>query len=114
MNNPQKSSNYNLPKTQLIDNPHCRLTIICEGQRGGAAKYTYYAIAMYETSCGVNQSWLHKWLLFQNCLKINGTTLFSSESFPPISAGPQKPQKLSASKIKYEKFGPKILIPRSE
>ena len=47
MNNPQKSSNYNLPKTQLIDNPHCRLTIICEGQRGGAAKYTYYAIAMY-------------------------------------------------------------------
>ena len=103
-----------VPKTQLADSPHCRLTIICEGQRGGAAKYTYYAIAMYETSCGVNQSWLHKWLLFQNCLKINGTTLFSSESFPPISAGPQKPQKLSASKIKYEKFGPKILIPISE
>ena len=43
----KKSSNYNLSKTQLIDNPRCRLTIICEGQRGGAAKYTYYAIAMY-------------------------------------------------------------------
>ena len=38
--------NYNLTKTQLTDNPHCRLTIICEGQRGGAAKHTYYAIAM--------------------------------------------------------------------
>ena len=45
-----------------------------------------------------------------NCLKIDGTTLFSSKSFPLISAGPQKPQKLTASKIKYEKFGPKILI----
>jgi hypothetical protein len=37
-------------------------------------------------------------------------TFFSSKSFPLISAGPQKPQKLTASKIKYEKFGPKILI----
>ena len=27
-------------------------------------------------------------------------TLFSSKSFPPISAGPQKPQKLTALKIK--------------
>ena len=34
-------------------------------------------------------------------------TLFSSKAFPLISAGPQKPQKLTASKIKYEKFGPK-------
>jgi hypothetical protein len=34
--------------------------------------------------------------------------LFPSKSFPLISAGPQKPQKLTASKIKYEKFGPKI------
>jgi hypothetical protein len=38
-------------------------------------------------------------------LKINGTTLFS---FPLISAGPQKPKKLTASKIKYEKFGQKF------
>jgi hypothetical protein len=43
-------------------------------------------------------------------LKINGTTLFSSKSFPLISAGPQIPQKLIASKIKYEKFGPECLI----
>ena len=27
---------------------------------------------------------------------------------PRVSAGPQKPQTLTASKIKYEKFGPKI------
>ena len=32
--------------------------------------------------------------------------------FPLIALGPQKPQKLTASKIKYESFGPKILIPR--
>ena len=44
--------------------------------------------------------------------KIKGRTLFSSKSFPLISAGPQKPRKLTASKINYEKFGPKILIPR--
>ena len=37
--------------------------------------------------------------------------LFSSKSFPLISAGPQKPLKLTGSEIKYEKFGPKILIP---
>jgi hypothetical protein len=29
-----------------------------------------------------------------------------------FTAGPQKPKNLTASKIKYEKFGPKILIPR--
>ena len=56
-------------------------------------------------SRGVNQSSLFKCLLLQNCLKINDTTLFHL-----ISAGPQKPQ-LTASKIKYEKFGRKILIP---
>ena len=61
--------------------------------------------------CGVNRSSLLKWRLFQNCLKINGMTFFSSKSFPLNSAGPQKPQKLTASKIKYENFGPKILIP---
>ena len=32
-------------------------------------------------------------------------TLFSSKSFPLISAWPQKPQKLTASKIRDEKFG---------
>ena len=30
---------------------------------------------------------------------------------PPLVAGPQKPQKLTTSKMKYEHFGPKILIP---
>ena len=38
-------------------------------------------------------------------------TLFSSKKFPLISAGPQKPQKLTSLKIKSENFGPKILIP---
>ena len=61
-------------------------------------------------SCGVNRSSLFKWLLLQNCLKINLMTLFSSQLFPLISAGPQKPQQLTASKIMYEKFGPKFLI----
>jgi len=42
-------------------------------------------------------------------LEVNGTTLFSSKSFPIISAGPQRPQKLTALKIDYEKFGPQIL-----
>ena len=30
---------------------------------------------------------------------------------PRVSAGPQKPQTLTASKPKYEKFGPKIQTP---
>ena len=47
-------------------------------------------------SCGVNQSSLLKWSLLLNCLKMNRLTLFSSKSFPLISAGPQKPQKLNA------------------
>ena len=41
-------------------------------------------------------------------------TLFSLKLFPFIALGPQKPQQLTASKIKYEKFGPKILTPRSK
>jgi hypothetical protein len=43
-------------------------------------------------------------------MNINGTTLFLFSLFPWISAGPQKPQTLTASKTKYEKFGPKISI----
>ena len=38
--------------------------------------------------------------------------LFSSKLFPLISAGPQKSQKLTTSKIKYEKFRQENLIPR--
>jgi hypothetical protein len=45
-------------------------------------------------------------------MKINETTFFSLKLFPLIASGPEKPQKLTASKIKYESFGPKILIPR--
>ena len=41
-------------------------------------------------------------------------TMFSSKSFPLISTGPQKPQKLTASKIKYAKFGPKSLNPHGK
>ena len=66
---------------------------------------------IYQTSCGVNGSSLFKWLLIQNCMRINGMTFFSLKLFPLIASGPQKPQKLTASKIKYESFGPKILIP---
>ena len=44
-------------------------------------------------------------------MNINGITLVLSYFSPQVSAGPQKPQTLTASKIKYEKFGPKILIP---
>ena len=33
------------------------------------------------------------------------------EIVPSHCFGPQKPQKLTASKIKYESFGPKFLIP---
>ena len=35
---------------------------------------------------------------------------FSTKWFPLFSAGPQKPQILTALKVKYEKFGPQILI----
>ena len=38
-------------------------------------------------------------------------SLFSSKSFPLISAGPRKPQNLTVLKIKYEKFRPNVLIP---
>ena len=42
-------------------------------------------------------------------LGINDTMLFLFFLSPRVSAGPQKPQ--TASKKKYEKFGPKIQIP---
>jgi hypothetical protein len=35
---------------------------------------------------------------------------FSLKLFPLIASGRQKPQKLTAAKIKYESFGPKIFI----
>ena len=63
-----------------------------------------------QTSCVVNRSSLFNWFLLQKCLKINRMTLFSSKSFLLIYAGPQKPQKLTASKMKDESFGQKILI----
>ena len=49
--------------------------------------------------CGVNESSLFKWLLIQNCVKINGMTFFSLKLFPLIALGPQKPQKLTAKKL---------------
>ena len=45
-------------------------------------------------------------------MKINVMTFFSLKLFPLIALGPQKSRKLTASKIKNESFGPKILIPR--
>ena len=39
---------------------------------------------------------------------IDGTTLILFFSSPPFSAGPQKPQTLTPSKIKYENVLPKI------
>jgi len=55
---------------------------------------------------------LEAFFKIQNCVKINGKTFFSLKLFPLIASGPQKPQKLTASKIKYESFRPKFLIPR--
>ena len=40
-----------------------------------------------------------------DCVKINGMAFFSLKLFPLIASGPQKPQKLTAQKIKYENFG---------
>ena len=48
----------------------------------------------------------------KSCEKKCVIDVFSSKSFPLISAGPQKAEKLTALNIKYEKFGPKILISR--
>ena len=50
---------------------------------------------IYQMSCGVNRSSLFKWLLLQNCMKINETTFFSLKLFHVIAVGPQKPQKLT-------------------
>ena len=41
-------------------------------------------------------------------MNINGKMLFLIFLSPRVSEGPQKPQTLTASKTKYEKFGPKI------
>ena len=41
-------------------------------------------------------------------MNIDGTILISIFWFPRFSAWPEKPQTLTASKIEYEKFGPKI------
>ena len=43
--------------------------------------------------------------------KIDGTTLILFFLPPRLVAGPRKLQKLTTSKIKYEHFVPKILIP---
>ena len=43
-------------------------------------------------------------------MNIDGTTLVLFFLSPPLVAGPQKPQKLTTSKIKYKHFGPNILI----
>ena len=40
-------------------------------------------------------------------MNIDGTSLISIAWFPELSAGPQKPQTLTASK-QYEKFGLKV------
>ena len=43
-------------------------------------------------------------------MNIDGTMLFLFSLFPRVSAGPQKPQTLTASKTKYEKLGQKIYV----
>ena len=40
-----------------------------------------------------------------NFMNINGTTLFLFSLSPQVSAGPQKPHALTASKTMYEKLG---------
>ena len=47
-------------------------------------------------------------------MNIDGTTLILFFSSPQFSEGPQKPQTLTPSKIKYEKFWPKIYIPNKK
>ena len=49
------------------------------------------------------------WFLLQDFMNIDGMTLILIFLFPRLSAGPHKPQTLTASKTKYEKFGPKNL-----
>jgi hypothetical protein len=44
-------------------------------------------------------------------MNIDGMTLILFFLSPPFSAGPQKPQTMTASKPKYENFEPKIQIP---
>ena len=43
-------------------------------------------------------------------MNIDGKTLVLFFLSPPLVAGPQKPQKLTNSKIKYEDLGPKNVI----
>ena len=57
----------------------------------------------------VNRSSWSKLFLLHNFMNIDGTTVLFFLS-PPLVAGPQKPQKLTTSKIKYKHFGAKILI----
>ena len=44
-------------------------------------------------------------------MNIDGMTLVIFFLSPRLVAGPRKPQKLTTSKIKYEHFGPNILVP---
>ena len=66
--------------------------------------YTQYR----KKSCAVDQSSFSKSFLLNNFMNINGTMLFLFFLSPRVSGGPQKPQTMTASKSKYEKFGPKI------
>ena len=61
----------------------------------------------------IKSFWYISWsklFLLQNFMNLDGTILVLSFLSPPLVAGPQKPQKLTTSKIKYKYFGPKILI----
>ena len=44
-------------------------------------------------------------------MNIDGMTLFFFSLSPPLSAGPHKPQALTASKIEYEIFDQKFQFP---
>ena len=56
-------------------------------------------------SYGVNGS---KLFLLQNFMNIDAMTLILFFLSPWLVEGPQKPQTLTASKPRYEDFGPKI------
>ena len=63
--------------------------------------------AGYWKSCGLGQR--IKLIQVVSTSKFHdGTRLFLFSLSPWVSAGPQKPQTLTASKTKYEKFGSKI------
>ena len=56
------------------------------GKKGGSVQHkaSFFLLLLHSTSCGVDKSSLFKWLLLQNCVKINERTFFSLKLFPGL------------------------------